>query len=373
MEADLGLTRNWIAKKMPFMIEDIRAALGKAVRAKATEQEIERLVVDLAEWIIPMAAFRGSSLWRREGYQPRDIALIALAGLFGRDSQGRFPGLAKAFPDHPGGPLNSSPAEFERYLRVVLSRRLQETLFALSGETQPGRLKLRREILYSCSRGGIRKAERTREGLILRIEKGDGVSPCLPRETLLEAAILGRLWGLNVPAFIRGLHNCLPEKDRSHPWRLTDVVSVHVQLHFQTSFRPTIPLVQLDNQADHDDRALFPRVLDEAAVFLEAKIYAYVQRGRIQPDRAAPLRRAVLRILETRWEGGSNESYADLLRREGWDVPNDRYRAETRKIVEYLVRAAKRHLSEVYGLARPSAHRRFESHTHLPARGARRT
>jgi hypothetical protein len=146
------------------MEEKIRELLGRADSGSASESDIEALVVGLAAELQPMAAGRRSVRLRLEGYAGRDVALITLASLFIRDAQGNFLILAKTFgglldrPDPPPLP------EFDRYVRGVLSRRLQETLFALSGETNPGRIKIRREFLYALRKNPNRAIAKTPEG-----------------------------------------------------------------------------------------------------------------------------------------------------------------------------------------------------------------
>jgi hypothetical protein len=331
------------------MADTIRELLGRAVSGSATESDIEALVLGLAKELQPMAAGRRSSRLRLEGYSGMDIALIALASLFARDAQGSFPILAKTFERILGRPEAPSTAEIDRYVRGVLSRRLQETLFALAGEINPGKAKIRREFLYALRKSPSRTLAKTPEGhWVLPSPRGEGpTGDSLPFDVLLDACIRARLWGLQVPKFLVRLESGLESEERLRPWRLSDLVTAY------ESINRGEPPVECGVRPGHDDPGredqFRPRLdgwLREWDVRLQSRLEFYQRKKKIAADETEPLRLALLDIVKDGLEGRPEQKFPDHLESRGLHADPAVYRKRYRPIVEYLAKLGRRFIEE---------------------------
>lgn len=321
----------------------------KVLSAQPSERDVERLVRDLAAQLLPLASRRSFPRIRQEGYRPLDVALLTVAGLLVRDERNRYHVLEKVFAGRGDWLERASPEDFSRFLRAVLARRLQETLFVLAREVWPERAKIRREFLYALKKTPglvVRK-----DGGVFTFARSADPAPGgpLPFERVIEASLRGRCRGLRVPDFMARVLSLLGPRDGRRPILLSDMVRAYQEVN-----SPDLPPLSSGQERDPDgagpeaEEIQAQIVLWLGAVELQNRkaIRKYVEKGRIPAGDVEAAVGALTAYARDWLEGRPERTLFGLLEERGFSGSAAQYRARHRAAFEYLARKSRALIQE---------------------------
>ena len=325
----------------------IRELLRKVLAGDFSEADLETLIYDLATLLIPMIRTRQYQRIRNEGYEPRDIAFITLSTLFVRDAGGSFPVLNRIFSIFKDPKAAAQKGSFERYLYAILSRGLNQTFFALSNEIRPEEAKLRREFLYALkNRPDLAPMKIGGEVLFFPGKKaaGNNLKPMSLKE-LLKVGIEAKLWGFQVPKFLKQLEDKLAESSNAPPIRLVDAIAVYREIN--NLDRPLSPPSNDATDARAEGENLTAREsgwLAEIEQDNRRILGKYIRKNKILPGEEEHYLAALREIISDRLDGRKEGSLFFYLNKCNRRLDPVSYRRRERKILEYLVRHSREFL-----------------------------
>jgi len=313
------------------------------------ESDLEELILSMVRLILPLVRKQSGLYLRLAGYQPRDIALLTISTLFIRNKQGRFPVLEKLFNWKIIEKfMVAREADFRRYLRNILSRRLKQTFYYLSGEIQPERAKIRREILYTLKKlPGCRiNKENGRTMAVIQPEHPGRTKPTILKEDqsdrLVEICLNQGLGSLQVPKFFRRLIEVLSDRKSPVEVSLNTLLETYIetQKNFLLSEVGNGP-VTLSSSGTGTASPEISDLLEELQVRNTLLLNRYLTRNKIRKEEKDAYLRALNDLFQDWQDGGQEKSLYEYLKKYAPEISPGEYRQRKRKILEYLVKSSR--------------------------------
>lgn len=316
------------------------------------ESDLEDLIMSMVRVILPVIRKQSGPYLSLAGYQPRDIALLTVSPLFIRNRQGRFPVLERLFNWKIVEKLMAGgEADFRRYLKNILARRLKQTFYYLSTEIRPERARIKREILYALKKlPGCRINKEGSQTLVL-------IRPQHPRkiklkllaesqsERLFEICLNQGLGGLQVPKFFKKVAEILSDQALALEVSLDTLLEVYIET--QKNY-----LLSEISQ----NQALWPRPKPQAgnvelSLWMEELrarntllLNRYLARNKIEEEEKEAYLKVMNDLLLDWQDGGQEKSLFVYLKKYSPEISPEEYRKEKRKILEYLVKTSRNFL-----------------------------
>ncbi|MGQ9801951.1 MAG: hypothetical protein ACUVRL_09865 [Candidatus Saccharicenans sp.] len=319
---------------------------------KHTESDLDELIRSLVRLLLPVIKSQSGLYLRLSGYKPEDIALLTISSLFIRNRDGRFPILERLFNWKITEKfLNASEADFRRYLKNILNRRLQQTFSYLSSELRPERARIKREILYALKKlpGCSLKKE---NGRVLAI-----LQPVTPRrqritrltenqsDRLLAISLDHGFGGLQIPTYFSRLMEVLQEK------KLAVEVPLNTLLETYIETQKSYLLVDVGQRLFFKSGSDWPRLgQDLKSLIAEATkknaelLNRYWLKNKINQEEKEAYLRALDDLFQDWLDGGQEKSLFTYLKKHYPRLSPQEYRKEKRKILEYLVKNSREFL-----------------------------
>lgn len=314
-----------------------------------TESDLADLIMSMVRLILPLIRKQSGLYLKLAGYQPRDIALLTVSPLFIRNRQDRFPVLEKLFNWKTVEKfMSASEADFRRYLRNILARRLKQTFYYLSGEIRPERTKIKREILYALKKlPGCRiNKENGRTLVVIRPDCSERVKPTLLPEDqadrLLEICLNRGLGGLQVPKFFKKLVEVMSDQKLAAEISLNSLLEIYIetQKNYLLSEIGQGPVPWTVPETGTSGPVL-SHWLEELRARNTLLLNRYLARKKIEKKEMEAYLRALNELLQDWQEGGQEKSLYAYLKKYAPDISPEEYRKEKRKIMEYLVKTSR--------------------------------
>lgn len=314
-----------------------------------TESDLEDLIMSMVRLILPLIKKQSGLYLKLAGYQPRDIALLTVSPLFIRNRQDRFPVLEKLFNWKTVEKfMVASEADFRRYLRNILARRLKQTFYYLSSEIRPERTKIKREILYALKKlPGCRIDKGNgRTQVIIRPDGPAKVKPTLLREDqadrLLEICLNQGLGGLQIPKFFKKLVEVMSDQKLAAEVSLNNLLEIYIEtqrnyLLSEISQGPA-PWTHPETETSSTNLSNWIEELKARNTLL---LNRYLARNKIGKKEMEAYLKALNDLLQDWQDGGQEKSLYDYLKKYAPEISSEEYRKEKRKILEYLVKTSR--------------------------------
>ncbi|HEK85931.1 MAG: hypothetical protein ACPLZD_10790 [Candidatus Saccharicenans sp.] len=312
------------------------------------EKELEDLILALVNLIMP-AIHKSKRYFQLSSYEPQDIAFLTVSTLFVRDKQNRFPVLERLFNWKIIEKfLSANEADFERYLKNILYRRLKQTFYYLRGEITPERNKIRREILYSLKKNRGFKLKKIGEQYVVsfRPENGKSHSSAIitdeKSEQLLSICLNYGLGGLQVPKFFQKLAQSLSQNGVKIEISLQQLSEIYIETqrnYLQTEAHSASHLEK--RYAFSEFQKNLSRWIKELQENHRFLLKRYLLKNKIRPEEMEAYLQALDDLILDWQDGGQEKPLFAYLKKYLPDLSPENYRREQRKILEYLVRNAK--------------------------------
>lgn len=316
------------------------------------EKDLEELILALINLIIPVIRKKRSLHLRLADYEPRDIALLTVSSIFIRNKQGRFPVLEKLFSWKIAEKfLSARDADFERYIKNILTSRLKETFYYLSCEIRPEKNKVRREIIYTLNKSPEYILVKTKEKSLVTNSSPNRQGYPVQRltegqaEELLAICLASGLGGLQVPKFFKKLAESLQKKNIQIEFPVQQLVEIYIdtQKHYLmaeagSSFHPEKSLPASEFK---ENLSAWTKELKERNNSLLLK---YIQKHKIERREKEIYLKALDELVLDWQDGGQEKSLFYYLQKHQPDLTPDEYRSDKRKIMEYLVKNSRNFL-----------------------------
>jgi len=314
-----------------------------------TESDLEDLIMSMVRLILPLIRKQSGLYLKLAGYQPRDIALLTVSPLFIKNRQDRFPVLEKLFNWKIVEKfMAASEADFRRYLRNILARRLKQTFYYLSSEIRPERTKIRREILYALKKiPGCRiNKENGRTQVTIRPDGKKKVKPLLllddQTDRLLEICLNRGLGGLQVPKFFKKLVEVMSYQELAAEVSLNTLLEIYIetQKNYLLSEFSDGPV----NWSRPENRTLSADLnnwIEELRTRNILLLNRYLARKKIGKKDMEAYLKALNDLLQDWQDGGQEKSLYEYLKKYAPEISSEEYRKEKRKILEYLVKTSR--------------------------------
>lgn len=314
-----------------------------------TESDLEDLIMSMVRLILPLIRKQSGLYLKLAGYQPRDIALLTVSPLFIRNRQDRFPVLEKLFNWKIVEKfMVASEADFRRYLRNILARRLKQTFYYLSSEIRPERTKIKREILYALKKlPGCRiNKENGRTQVLIRPDGEEKVKPTSllddQADRLLEICLNRGLGGLQVPKFFKKLVEVMSDQDLAAEVSLNTLLEIYIetQKNYMISeiSQGPVPWTHPETGTSSTDLSNWIEELRARNTLL---LNRYLARNKIAEKDKEAFLRALNDLLQDWQDGGQEKSLYEYLKKYAPEISSEEYRKEKRKILEYMVKSSR--------------------------------
>ncbi|RFT16577.1 MAG: hypothetical protein OP8BY_1190 [Candidatus Saccharicenans subterraneus] len=314
-----------------------------------TESDLEDLIMSMVRLILPLITKQSGLYLKLAGYQPRDIALLTVSPLFIRNRQDRFPVLEKLFNWKIVEKfMVASEADFRRYLRNILARRLKQTFYYLSGEIRPERTKIKREILYALKKlPGCRIVKESGRTQVTIWQDGtEKVKSTLllddQADRLLAICLNRGLGGLQVPKFFKKLVEVMSDQGLAAEVSLNTLLEIYIEtqknfLLSEVSHGP-VPWTHPETGTSRTDLSNWIEELRARNALL---LNRYLARNKIGTKEKAAFLQALDDLLQDWQDGGQEKSLYEYLKKYAPEISSEEYRKEKRKILEYLVKTSR--------------------------------
>lgn len=324
----------------------LKENIAKLVENRYTDEDLESVITQLSNILASMIKRAGNSLLIKTGYSPKDVAYIALATLFVKDQNGRFPSLEKIFSGEKGI-ISLSEDSFHHGLFAILKRILKETLYSLITESRPEWEKLRRSFMNAVKNSKEFSLIKGSGGyLILGKEIPEALkNNPVSYEMISEICHHYRLFYKGPIQFIRNLAKALRKEGIIAPVRLKDIVSAFLEMNLvvEASFQSDSDLEKTASEATKEK---LKEILEEIEKENNEIIEKYVKKNKLIPSEKDSFLKALNEIIFDWLQGGNTRTFFDYLKSYIGDIDKSLYRKEKRKILEYLVKRAKNKLAE---------------------------
>ncbi|MDI6849712.1 MAG: hypothetical protein QME69_07955 [Candidatus Saccharicenans sp.] len=313
------------------------------------ESDLEDLIMSMVRLLLPLVRKQSGVYLKLAGYQPRDIALLTISSLFIRNGQGRFPVLERLFNWRIVEKfMAAEEADFRRYLRNILARRLKQTFYYLSSEIRPERAKIKREILYTLKKLPgcriIKDNGRTR--VVIRPEhsgrKKPKVSAADQPDWLVEICLNQGLAGLQVPKFFNRLVEFLSEQKLSVEIPLNTLLETYIETQkgYLLSEARNSSAIRARTETEIESPDLNAWI-EELRIRNAVLLKRYLDRNKISQDELEAYLKALNELFQNWQDGGQEKSLFGYLKKYAPEMSPREYRKEKRKILEYLVRTSR--------------------------------
>lgn len=313
------------------------------------ESDLEELITSMVRLLLPLVRKQSGFYLKLAGYQPRDIALLTISPLFTRSGQGRFPVLERLFNWKIIEKfMAATDADFRRYLRNILARRLRQTFYYLSSEIRPERTKIKREILYTLKKLPgcriIKDNGRTR--VVIGPEHSGRKKPkqlaADQPDQLVEICLNQGLAGLQVPKFFNRLVEFLSNRQLSVEISLNTLLETYIEAqksYLLSEARNNSAIrTRTETEIESADLSVW---LEELRIRNTILLNRYLDRNKIRQDEREAYLRALNDLFLDWRDGGQEKSLFDYLKKYAPEISPSEYRQEKRKILEYLVRTSR--------------------------------
>jgi len=317
-----------------------------------TESDLEDLIRSLVQLLLPIIKKQSGLYLRLSSYEPRDIALLTVSSLFIRNQDGRFPVLERLFNWKITEKfLSASEADFRRYLKNILNRRLKQTFYYLSSELRPERARIKREILYALKKlpGCRLKRENNRMLAILQPfpSRRQGSTRLTENQSdrLLAISLDHGLGGLQIPRYFGRLLQVLQEKKLAVEVPVNTLLEVYIET--QKNYLLAEVGQGLQFTSGPDRIGLNPELNRLIAEARERNVWLldrYRLKKKIDQEEKEAYLRALNDLFQDWLDGGQERSLFDYLKKYYPGLSPQEYRKEKRKILEYLVKSSREYL-----------------------------
>ncbi|MDH7492701.1 MAG: hypothetical protein QHH44_02355 [Candidatus Saccharicenans sp.] len=317
-----------------------------------SESDLEDLIRSLVRLLLPIIKKQSGLYLRLLSYEPRDIALLTVSSLFIRNKEGRFPVLDRLFNWKITEKfLSASEADFRRYLKNILNRRLKQTFYYLSSELRPERARIKREILYALKKLPGCRLKKEHSRVLAILQPSDGRSPGLTwltenqADRLLAISLDHGLGGLQIPRYFQRLLEVLQDKKLAVEVPVNRLLEVYIETQKDYLLADVAQNLQF---ASGPDRPGFGRDLNR--LIAEARernawlLDRYLLKNKISQEEKEAYLRALNDLFQDWLDGGQERSLFDYLKKYYPQLSLPEYRQEKRKIFEYLVKSSREFL-----------------------------
>lgn len=318
---------------------------------KHTESDLDELIRLLVRLLLPVIKRQSGPYLRLSGYKPEDIALLTISSLFIRNKDGRFPVLERLFNWKITEKfLSASEADFRRYLKNILNRRLKQTFYYLSSELRPERARIKREIMYALKKlpGCCLKKENNRVLAILQpATRRQRITWLTENQSdrLLAISLDNGLGGLQIPTYFGRLMEVLQEK------KLAVEVPVNTLLETYIETQKSYLLADVSQSLFFKSGSDWPRLGHELkSLIAEATkknaelLNRYWLKNKINQEEKEAYLRALDDLFQDWLDRGQEKSLFTYLKKHYPRLSPQEYRKEKRKILEYLVKNSREFL-----------------------------
>lgn len=324
----------------------LKAGILKLLENKCTDDVLEDVITQLSKLLISMIKGGRSSILKKTGYTPKDVAYIALATLFVKDQNGRFPSLEKIFSEK-GELFCLSDESFYQSLIPILIRRLKETLYSLIMESRPEWEKLRVSFMNAVRNSKEFYLVKGKEDhLLLGREILEHINNTpVSYEVITRICYSYRLFYKGPFQFIRSLAKALRKEGINAPIGLKDIVSAFMEINSfpETPVQNNPFLEKIESEAMEEK---IKKILDEIRKENNELIEKYVKKHKLLPSEKECFLNALNEIMSDWVQGSNTRSFFDYLKSCIANLDKSIYRKEKRKILEYIVRKSKKKLTE---------------------------
>ncbi len=313
------------------------------------ESDLEDLIMSMVRLLLPLVRKQSGFYLKLAGYQPRDIALLTISPLFIKNGQGRFPVLERLFNWKIIEKfMAATDADFRRYLRNILARRLRQTFYYLSSEIRPERAKIKREILYALKKLPgcriIKDNGQTR--VVIRPEHPGRKKPKLldadQSDRLVEICLNQGLAGLQVPKFFNRLVEFLSDQKLTVEISLNTLLETYIETQknylLSEARNGSATRAGTETEIESTDLSVW---LEELRIRNTLLLNRYLVRNKIRQDELEAYLKALNDLFLDWRDGGQEKSLFDYLKKYAPEMSPGEYRKEKRKILEYLVRTSR--------------------------------
>lgn len=313
------------------------------------ESDLEDLIMSMVRLILPLIRKQSGLYLKLAGYRPRDIALLTVSPLFIRNRQDRFPVLEKLFNWKIVEKfMAANEADFRRYLRNILARRLKQTFYYLSSEIRPERTKIKREILYALKKlpGCRTDKENGRTMVLIRPDCPVNVKP-LPlledrADRLLEICLNRGLGGLQVPKFIKKMVEAMSDQELAAKVSLETLLEIYIETQrnylLSEIGQGPVPWTRPETGTLSTD---LNNWIEELRARNTLILNRYLARNKIEKKEMEAYLKALNDLFQDWQDGGQEKSLFTYLKKYAPEISPEKYRKEKRKIMEYLVKTSR--------------------------------